>query len=491
MIKQVKIKFSNLKLNVKIRFYYFIIVIMFSLVFIMFFNSTVKYNKKYNEIVSSAAIASSFSIDFKKDFDYIMYRIIIGSISFFDTDPYKGIEDAQSIVTRLKNTSSSKGNIDRAEAIQKYLNNLKKHVNKIEENLQETGHYDENMNILDNDIRVVTSLIQDTILEYIYYETLEMESIRSEMEVSMLKTMEISIIILAVMAFGGLFFSFIISNSISKPVAKLSKITDQVAKGDLTVRSNITSGAEVKTLSDSLNIMIEKLSNLITTVKTEQSNLREAELKLLQEQINPHFLYNTLDTIMWLAESRKSEEVVEMVGSLSKYFRTSLSKGKAQVSLAEEELHVRSYLEIQKIRYKDIMEYEIDIPKELHLLSIPKITLQPIVENALYHGIKNKRGKGMITIRGMVENNQVILLISDNGLGMSTEHLGEVRNGIGQTRHNENKFFGLYNVNERIRLSYGTEYGIRIDSIYEVGTKVKVCIPLIEETKTINIDRKS
>lgn len=482
MIKQLKIKFSNLKLNVKIRFYYFIIVIMFSLVFIMFFNSTVKYNKKYNEIVSSAAIASSFSIDFKRDFDYIMYRIIIGSNTFLESDPYKGISDAQNIVSRLKNTSSTKGNINRAEAIQKYLNNLEKHVNKIKDNLEETGHYDENMNILDNDIRVVTSLIQDTILEYIYYETLEMESVRSEMESSMLKTMEISIIILSIMAIGGLFFSFIISNSISKPVALLSKITDQVAKGDLTVRSNITTGAEVKSLSDSLNIMIEKLSNLINTVKIEQSNLREAELKLLQEQINPHFLYNTLDTIIWLAESRKSEEVVDMVGSLSKYFRTALSKGKAQVTLAEEELHVRSYLEIQKIRYKDIMEYVIDIPKELLQLSIPKITLQPIIENALYHGIKNKRGKGMITIKGRREYNQVLLLVSDNGIGMIEDQLCKVRNSLGQTGHNKKEFFGLYNVNERIRLSYGVEYGIYIDSTYQIGTEVKICIPFLEET---------
>lgn len=481
MVKQLKIKFSNLKLNVKIRFYYFIIVIMFSFVFIMFCNSIVKYNKKYNEIVSSATMASSFSIDFKKDFDYIMYRIIIGSNTYLDTDPYKGISDAQNIVSRLKNTSSSIGNINRAKAIQKYLNNLKKHVKKIEDNLKETGHYDENMSILDNDIRVVTSLIQDTILEYIYYETLEMESIRSDMEVSMINTMELSIIILSIMAIGGLFFSFIISNSISKPVALLSKITDQVAKGDLTVRSNITTGAELKTLSDSLNIMIKKLSNLINTVKVEQSNLREAELKILQEQINPHFLYNTLDTIIWLAESRKSEEVVEMVGSLSKYFRTSLSKGKAQVTLAEEELHVRSYLEIQKIRYKDIMEYSIDLPEELLRLSIPKITLQPIIENALYHGIKNKRGQGMITISGKRENNQVILLVSDNGIGMMEDRLCEVRNSLGQAAHNKKEFYGLFNVNERIRLSYGVEYGIHIDSTYQIGTEVKIYIPFLEE----------
>jgi len=474
-----KKKFSNLRLNVKISLYYSIVLLIFCTVFFMFFTTTVKYNQEYNEIIKSATIASSFSIDFKKDFDYKMYRIIIGSKEFYDEDPYKDIKEAQAIAEKLQASSWSKGNVERAQAIQKYLLNLKKHVRKIEDNLKETGHYDENITILYNDIHVVTSLIQDTILEYIYYETMEMENVRAAMEVEMLKNMELMVIMVIAMILVGLFIAIFISNSISRPVKELSFITNQVAQGDLTVRSHIKNGAELKILSDSLNIMIEKLSDLIETVKKEQSNLRETEIKLLQEQINPHFLYNTLDTIIWLAESGKQDDVVEVVGSLSKYFRTSLSKGKDLVTLKDEETHVCSYLQIQKIRYGDILEYEIDLPKELSLCRIPKITLQPLVENALYHGIKNKRTKGKIKLIGRMENDKVIIKVTDNGLGMTPDRLKQVLESMQRKSENEKESYGLYNVNERIRMIFGPDYGLSLQSTYEVGTEVTVCLPKV------------
>ncbi|NLK27380.1 MAG: sensor histidine kinase [Clostridiales bacterium] len=477
-MKIVRPKLSNLKLNVKIRLYFFIIVLVFILVFTMIFTTMLKYNREYNQIVHSATIASGFSIDFKSEFDYKMYRIIIGSKPFYEENPYEDIEAALDIATKLQNAARTEGNKDRGEAIYKFLGNLTKHVRKIEENLKETGHYDENMTTLENDIRVLTSLIQDTLLEYIYYETLEMEKVRAEMEVQMVKTMEFSILMLVVVVVGALFFSVMISNSISKPIKSLSRITNQVAKGDLSVRSNITKGVEVKMLSDSLNIMIEKLSNLIETVKIEQTNLREAELKLLQEQINPHFLYNTLDTITWLAEAGKSKEVVDVVGSLSHYFRTSLSKGKDMVSLREEELHVRSYLQIQRLRYEDILTYEIAIDEELGSFRIPKITLQPLVENALYHGIKNKRGMGKISIHGRIEEDKIILTVRDNGVGMTEERLQQVMEGINNRREEHKKdFYGLYNVNARLNLHFGPQYGLSIKSTYMEGSEVTVTIP--------------
>jgi len=482
MITLIKGKLSNLKLNVKIRLYFSFIIILFCFVFIMIFTTMLKYNREYNQIVQSATIASGFSIDFKSKFDYVMYRIIIGSKPFYEENPYEDIKAAQSIATKLYNVARTKGNKDRAEGIQKYLKNLAKHVHKIEENLKETGHYDENISTLENDIRVLTSLIQDTVLEYIYYETLEMEKVRAEMEVQMIKTMELSLILLGIVVIGALFSSVMISNSISKPIKQLSSITNQVAKGDLSVRSNIQNGVEVKILSDSLNIMIEKLSNLIETVKKEQTSLREAELRLLQEQINPHFLYNTLDTITWLAEAKKSNEVVEVVSSLSHYFRTSLSKGKDMVSLKEEELHVRSYLQIQKLRYEDILTYEIHIPEELGQYRIPKITLQPLVENALYHGIKNKRGMGKIIITGEIDGDIIILNVKDNGIGMTEERIRQVMNGLTQSKEYREDFYGLYNVNERLNLHFGREYGISIQSAYKEGTLVTVRIPALLTT---------
>jgi two-component system sensor histidine kinase YesM len=247
----------------------------------------------------------------------------------------------------------------------------------------------------------------------------------------------------------------------------------------LSVRSNIRSGSEVKILSESLNIMIEKLSDLIDTVKVEQNNLRDAELKLLQAQINPHFLYNTLDAIMWLAEADKKQEVIDMVGSLSEYFRTSLSKGNDLITLEEEILHIKSYLEIQQFRYKDILDYSILIPAELNRYQIPKITLQPLVENALYHGIKNKRGKGNITIGGKITEERILLYVMDNGQGMTKERVSQIMDGLKEKAdRQETGFYGLFNVNERLHLYYGEESGLQITSTYTEGTTVEVIIPI-------------
>lgn len=478
MVRGMKELFSNMALNKKIRLYFLMVVIQFSVVFVMLFTSIINNNKEYNKIVESATIASGFSIDFKNDFDYEMYRIIIGSREFKEATPYQHIEDAERVVQQLKRTSRTKGNMDRADTILKYLLNLKKHVTKIEKNLLETGYYDENIMILDNDIRVLTSLIQDTVLEYIYYETIEMENIRREMEEEMVSSIEYIIVILSVMVLIGFFFSFFIAKSISKPISQLSKITRQIAGGDLTVRSTINTGAEVKVLSDSLNIMVEKLSQLIDKVKQEQQNLREAELRVLQEQINPHFLYNTLDTIIWLAEGERREEVVEMVGALSKYFRTSLSKGNDLVTLRDEIIHISSYLQIQQIRYIDILDYEIHLPEELEQSKIPKITLQPLVENALYHGIKNKRGGGKIIVTASRMNDQILIRVTDNGMGMKEERLKEVEAVLKQQTRDTSDIYGIYNVNERIGLTYGTNFGLTIHSSYGEGTEVRVLIPL-------------
>jgi len=165
-----------------------------------------------------------------------------------------------------------------------------------------------------------------------------------------------------------------------------------------------------------------------------------------------------------------------MVGSLSEFFRTSLSQGRDIVSIKEEIQHVRSYLEIQQVRYQDILQYEIDVPKELDVYFIPKITIQPLVENALYHGIKNKRGMGNIKVSGQKEKDALILQIEDDGIGMEEARLEQVRREINEI--GEKDIYGLYNVNERIRLNFGEAYGISVDSVYGKGTIVKVKLPL-------------
>lgn len=207
--------------------------------------------------------------------------------------------------------------------------------------------------------------------------------------------------------------------------------------------------------------------------------MRRADLRLLQEQINPHFLYNTLDTIVWLIEGNDSDKAVNMVMSLSEFFRLVLSKGREYITIQEEEMHIKSYLEIQQVRYRDIMDYEIHIAPEIYQYRILKLTLQPLVENSLYHGIKYKRAKGNITVTGEMSEGTIHFKVEDDGVGMEQEELDNLRKEIVKPCQDTGKGFGLANVNERIRMNFGAEYGMTIDSEQGRGTCVEIVIPAV------------
>ncbi|NLY43567.1 MAG: sensor histidine kinase [Clostridiaceae bacterium] len=473
---------GNMKLSRKIQLSLMLIIIPLFIIFVLLFLGMYGANRQYNQIIANATEAGRFSIKFKEEFDYKIYLLIAGHSSFSEENPYASIDEAKEIVLDLINNTKILENKRRAEIIMKLLGNLEKYVRRIEENKKEGGHYDENFTIWENDVQLVTGLIQSTILEYIYYETRGMEEIRVKVAEDLSKMILFCLGVFVFLTIVALFLSFVIPNSIVKPIHHLNDITNQVARGNLKVRANALQGAEVKSLGNSLNIMIEKIEHLLEAVKEDETNLRVAELELLQAQINPHFLYNTLDTIIWLAEAGKQDEVVEMVTYLSDFFRTSLNHGTGMATLREEERHLRSYLQIQHMRYQDILEYEIDIPDNLKEAIIPKITLQPIVENALYHGIKNRRGKGRIVVSATNADSDVIISIMDNGIGMTPERLNEVINFFSQTDKQVDKdqkrdSYGLYNVNQRLKLKFGDSYGLSISSEYGKGTCVKVKIP--------------
>ena len=438
---------------------------------------------RYDQVVQNASVASGFSNDFKNDFDHKIYLIIRGSQSFASPSPYEDISEARKILRELMETSDNEISREKIEEIEKYLVSLERFVNQIEDYKSEGGHYDDSINLWENDIQRVTSLIQDAILEYTYYSTSELKEASVHLRNMAVRTFQWTALFILIIILVAFFLSIVIPESISRPIRQIANITNQVAQGDLSVRVKGGNGMEARMLSDSLNIMIEKLSALIETVTIEQENLRKAEFELLQAQINPHFLYNTLDTIVWLAESGDLKEVVNMVESLSDFFRTSLSQGKKCITLEEERCHVESYLKIQQIRYRDIMEYEIDIPERYYNIYIPKITLQPLVENALYHGVKNKRGKGKISIKAYEEGENLILEVADNGQGIQKERLEEIERGLEKnTPYEKESFFGIRNVNERIHLLYGEKSGISIKSQYRKGSNVYILLPIGKNT---------
>ena len=211
----------------------------------------------------------------------------------------------------------------------------------------------------------------------------------------------------------------------------------------------------------------------------DAKNLRKAELRTLQAQINPHFLYNTLDAIVWKAEAGDKDEVIGLTSSLSDFFRISLSSGADWIPISQEKKHIEGYLKIQQTRYRDILRYEIDIPDDIGEFYILKLLLQPLVENAIYHGIKIKRGGGRIEVSGKLEDGFLTFSVKDTGLGMTEDQLNDLSERMkkGQPSVSEGGGgFGLVNVNLRIRLYYNQEAGLRIESSSE-GTKVSFRVP--------------
>lgn len=479
MFDKIKKAVINSTLATKIRYSYILIIIPILTFVCICLYYIWQGNNMYSEMINSAVVASEFSLDFKKDFDYETYLLIIGNKTVEESQLDSLLYDANRVLDSLDSLNMSGGgdNAARLKSARKYLNNLGTYVERIKQNMEEGNKYEDNIEIWENDVQIVTSLLRETIFQYIYYEIKNLEVARNEYQEFYEGIIRFAIIAFLAITVLIAFLSIYIPQSITKPIIRLSEVTDQVAKGDLSVRSDVDAGGEVGVLSDSLNSMIDKINELLSQVTTEQTRLRKAELELLQSQINPHFLYNTLDTIVWLAEGSDQAKVVSMVESLSDFFRTSLNQGKDIITIKEEIQHVRSYLEIQQVRYQDILEYEIEVPEEIFKYQIPKITIQPLVENALYHGIKNKRRLGKITITGEVDDNNVYLRVIDNGIGMSEERNDEVMDRIQGKTPNSEVGFGLYNVNERIRLKFGDGYGIKITSKYEEGTVSEVILP--------------
>lgn len=483
MKEKVRLLYNNSTLATKIRYSYLALLIPIVLFLFFCFYNLWDNNRNYEDMINSTVVASEFSLDFKKDFDYETYLLIVENKSIEESKLDDMLKDANRIVKGLEKLTNSQENKERLNNVKKYLLNLESYQERIEENLKEGNKYEDNILIWENDVQIVTALLRETIFEYNYYEIKDIQQSHAEYQ-NFFKTM----IQFSIIAFGCILalivlLSYYIPLSITHPIRKLSEVTDQVAKGNLTVRAQVRSGVEVSILSDSMNTMIDKINELLEQVTKEQTRLRKAEFQLLQSQINPHFLYNTLDAIVWLAEAGEQKKVVSMVGSLSEFFRTSLNQGKDIISIKEELQHVRSYLEIQQVRYQDILKYEIHVPEELDKYLIPKITIQPLVENALYHGIKNKRGLGRIVVNGKKEENFFVIQIEDNGIGISEERLLQVRDGIQHKVPTEKDIYGLYNVNERIRLNFGEEYGISIESTYGEGTVVSIFLPYMEEEK--------
>ena len=290
-----------------------------------------------------------------------------------------------------------------------------------------------------------------------------------------------SLIIAGVTVLVALLVSVFFTSSIARPVIKLRSLMKEAEEGNLGVRFEGRQEDEIGYLGKSFNTMIEEVQKLLAMVYREQQSKREAELKILQEQIKPHFLYNTLDTIQWMAQEHGAQDIVKVVGALTSLFRIGLSRGKEMIRVSDEMEHVRSYLIIQKTRYEDKFDFSVCMDDSVLSLLVLKLTLQPLVENAIYHGIKERRGHGSIKVEAGRRDGMLVLRVADDGVGMSAETLASVRALLASlpAEKGQKLGYGISNVNERIQLSFGKKYGLSFDSSPDLGTTVEILHPLV------------
>ena len=269
-----------------------------------------------------------------------------------------------------------------------------------------------------------------------------------------------------------------ISDKISNPIKSLDGSVREIESGNLDVEIVPSGSYEVEHLGKSIKNMLGRIKVLMSDLVDEHNAKRKSEFDTLQSQINPHFLYNTLDIIVWMIENENSDKAVNIVTALAKFFRISLSKGKNIITVKDEVEHVRNYLMIQNMRFKNRFEYSIDVDEEVLSYSSLKLMLQPLVENAIYHGMEFMDGDGEIDVKVFKEDDSLYFTITDNGLGMS-EDMVETLLSKDFVPSKKGSGIGVKNVNERIKLYFGSEYGLKVESEPDEGTKITIHLPAV------------
>lgn len=291
------------------------------------------------------------------------------------------------------------------------------------------------------------------------------------------KVVNIVVLILLLVMLTAVVAGVIFSASISTPANRLAEAMGAFEHDAENFRFENTGGtSEIASLSDSFGHMVIRVQELMDQVRQEEISLRKTELNALQAQINPHFLYNTLDSISWMCEEGRTEEAVEMVNALAKLFRISISKGHELIPLSQELQHVESYLKIQKYRYKNQFSYHFQVDKSCLVYYCNKITLQPIVENSIYHGL-DMIDEGRITIGICDHGEDILLYVEDNGVGMSSDKCSEIL----RREPGDKSGIGIKNVHDRIKIYFGDKYGLTITSEPDEGTRVEILIPKLTE----------
>ena len=302
---------------------------------------------------------------------------------------------------------------------------------------------------------------------------------------NMLKTRLFIVFVILLIIFIVILINSYISFRVTNPIRELEKSVKELEEGNLDADIYMGGSYEVQHLGKSVQDMKFRIKGLMQDIVNEHEEKRKSEFDSLQAQINPHFLYNTLDIIVWQIENEKQSEAVHTVTALARFFRLSLGKGKNIVTVKDEIDHVKNYLMIQHMRFKNKFDYEFDIAEDVLELPSLKLMLQPLVENAIYHGMEFMDGDGLITLKAWREEDELYLSVADNGLGMTEDKVETILTGKSSSGNGRGSGIGVKNVNERIKLYFGEAYGITIDSEPDEGTTVIIHLPAKDEKESL------
>lgn len=440
------------------------------------------HTKRYDRIITNVSNANRINQIAKVDLPNKLWLIVCGKDDYFSVEPYEMLKNIFEQLTDMQTNSASAENKAKLDVAYRAATTLHHNVEMLESQMNSGSSVTENEILLD-EIRTITSLFSDIMQDYILSEIESAATTNRFIKQASLNLTILQFIIVIFSAGLCLYTSLTMTESIKAPLSDMQKFSTEIAHGNLSARTPIPDIQEMKPLAENMNTMASQINVLIKKNIEEQTNFQKAEMKALQAQITPHFLYNTFDTIIWLAEQEDTERVVKITKAFSNFLRISLSRGHEWITVEQEIEHIKNYLTIQKIRYNDILNYEFKINDNLLNYKMLKLTLQPLVENAIYHGIKNKRGRGHLTIiADFAENSteKMQFTVIDDGAGFTEERLREVKTELHSTTNSEKltSVYGLYNVNKKLELYYGDKTnGLEIESIYGKGSSISFIIP--------------
>lgn len=439
------------------------------------------HTQQYNKIISNVSNANRINIIAKEDIPEELWNIICGKKEIVDGRHYEMMNEITLGLEEMLRTTKSSKSRDKLEVATRASATLLRNIHILIAQMGFGSTVTKNEAALD-EIRTITELFSDIMQDFIVVESESAYKTNISLKNTsiILTVIQFIITIFALLISANSFLT--LSKSIQKPISDMEALSTKVANGDLTARIDIPHVDELDTLAENLNTMTGQIDVLIKKNMEEQKNFQKAEMKALQAQITPHFLYNTFDTIVWLAEEEKNDEVVRITKAFSDFLRISLSRGHEWITIGQELDHIKNYLTIQKIRYADILNYKIEADENLLDMKMIKLVLQPLVENAIYHGIKNKRGRGELSVSVKYSNEiktKIRFEVKDNGAGFTRERLEEVRQELSAgASETLTSVYGLYNVNKKLKLYYGEQTtGLVIESEPGKGSVISFEIP--------------